>query len=91
MGLMLTNKKIKKMVGENKIFEKQFLSGELEVELVPHTLAERIRTGAGIQGFYTPTGVGTPIEESKEHRLFNGRTHILEGIVGICLRQGMAR
>ncbi|CAH0316964.1 putative succinyl-CoA:3-ketoacid coenzyme A transferase subunit A [Peribacillus simplex] len=72
------------MVGENKIFEKQFLSGELEVELVPQgTLAERIRTGAGIQGFHTPTGVGTWIEEGKEHRLFNGRTHILEeGIVG---------
>lgn len=89
LGLLLANKQIKKMVasyvGENKIFEKQFLSGELEVELVPQgTLAERIRAGgAGIPGFYTPTGVGTPIAEGKEHRLFNGRTHILEeGIVG---------
>lgn len=89
LGLLLANKQIKKMVasyvGENKIFEKQFLSGELEVELVPQgTLAERIRAGgAGIPGFYTPTGVGTPIAEGKEHRLFNGRPHILEeGIVG---------
>lgn len=67
MGLLLTNKQIKKMVanyvGKNKIFDKQFLSGELEVELVPQgTLAERIQAGgAGIPGFYTPTGVGTPI------------------------------
>lgn len=67
MGLLLTNKQIKKMVanyvGKNKIFDKQFLSGELEVELVPQgTLAERIRAGgAGIPGLYTPTGVGTPI------------------------------
>lgn len=67
MGLLLTNKQIKKMVanyvGKNKIFDKQFLSGELEGELVPQgTLAERIRAGgAGIPGFYTPTGVGTPI------------------------------
>jgi 3-oxoacid CoA-transferase subunit A len=72
-------------VGENKIFEKQFLSGELEVELVPQgTLAERIRAGgAGIPGFYTATGVGTPIAEGKEHKVFNGRTYLLEeGIVG---------
>lgn len=89
LGLLLANKQIKKMVasyvGENKIFEKQFLSGELEVELVPQgTLAERIRAGgAGIPGFYTPTGVGTMIAEAKEHRLFNGRPHILEkAIVG---------
>ncbi|MDR6998337.1 CoA transferase subunit A [Neobacillus niacini] len=89
LGLLLANKQIKKMVasyvGENKIFERQFLSGELEVELVPQgTLAERIRAGgAGIPGFYTPTGVGTPIAEGKEHRLFNGKMHILEeGIVG---------
>jgi 3-oxoacid CoA-transferase subunit A len=89
LGLLLANKQIKKMVasyvGENKIFEKQFLSGELEVELVPQgTLAERIRAGgAGIPGFYTPTGVGTPIAEGKEQRFFNGRAHILEeGIVG---------
>lgn len=89
LGLLLASKQIKKMVssyvGENKIFEQQFLSGELEVELVPQgTLAERIRAGgAGIPGFYTATGVGTPIAEGKEHKEFNGRTYILEqGIVG---------
>jgi 3-oxoacid CoA-transferase subunit A len=89
LGLLLANKQIKKMiasyVGENKIFETQFLSGELEVELVPQgTLAERIRAGgAGIPGFYTATGVGTAIAEGKEHKVFNGRTYILEkGIVG---------
>lgn len=89
LGLLLANKQIKKMissyVGENKIFERQFLSGELEVELVPQgTLAERIRAGgAGIPGFYTATGVGTPVAEGKEHKVFNGRTYILEeGIVG---------
>lgn len=89
LGVLLANKQIKKMVasyvGENKTFEQQFLSGELEVELVPQgTLAERMRAGgAGIPGFYTPTGVGTPIAEGKEHRQFNGRTYILEqGIVG---------
>jgi 3-oxoacid CoA-transferase subunit A len=89
LGLLLANKQIKKMissyVGENKIFERQFLSGELEVELVPQgTLAERIRAGgAGIPGFYTATGVGTLIAEGKEHKEFNGKTYILEqGIVG---------
>ncbi|WP_134699425.1 CoA transferase subunit A [Ammoniphilus sp. YIM 78166] len=89
LGLLLANKQIKKMissyVGENKIFERQFLSGELEVELVPQgTLAERIRAGgAGIPGFYTATGVGTPVAEGKEHKVFNGKTYILEeGIVG---------
>ncbi|WP_163538089.1 CoA transferase subunit A [Gracilibacillus sp. YIM 98692] len=89
LGLLLANKQIKKMissyVGENKIFAEQYLSGELEVELVPQgTLAERIRAGgAGIPGFYTATGVGTPIAEGKEHKEFNGRTYILEeGIVG---------
>jgi 3-oxoacid CoA-transferase subunit A len=89
LGLLLANKQIKKMVssyvGENKIFEKQFLSGELEVELVPQgTLAERIRAGgAGIPGFYTATGVGTPIAEGKEHKEFDGKTYLLEkGIVG---------
>ncbi|MHC5532960.1 CoA transferase subunit A [Priestia megaterium] len=89
LGLLLANKQIKKMissyVGENKIFEQQFLSGELEVELVPQgTLAERIRAGgSGIPGFYTATGVGTTIAEGKEHKTFNGRTYILEkGIVG---------
>lgn len=89
LGILLANKQIKKMVssyvGENKIFEQQFLSGELEVELVPQgTLAERIRAGgAGIPGFYTATGVGTPVAENKEHKVFNDRTYILEeGIVG---------
>ena len=88
LGLLLANKQIKKMVssyvGENKIFETQFLSGELEVELVPQgTLAERIRAGgAGIPGFYTATGVGTSIAEGKEHKVFDGRTYLLErGIV----------
>ena len=89
LGLLLANKQIKKMissyVGENKIFEQQYLSGELEVELVPQgTLAERIRAGgAGIPGFYTATGVGTIIAEGKEHKEFNGKPYILEnGIAG---------
>lgn len=89
LGILLANRQIKKMVssyvGENKIFEQQFLNGELEVELTPQgTLAERIRAGgAGIPGFYTATGVGTPVAEGKEHKEFNGRTYILEkGIVG---------
>ncbi|WP_102693274.1 CoA transferase subunit A [Rummeliibacillus pycnus] len=89
LGLLLANHQIKKMiasyVGENKTFEQQFLSGELEVELVPQgTLAERIRAGgAGIPGFYTATGVGTPIAEGKETKDFDGKTYLLErGIVG---------
>jgi 3-oxoacid CoA-transferase subunit A len=89
LGLLLANNQIKKMissyVGENKIFERQFLSGELQVELVPQgTLAERIRAGgAGIPAFYTATGVGTPIAEGKEKKEFDGRTYLLErGIVG---------
>src|SRR6185312_6931948 len=89
LGVLLANKQIKKIVssyvGENKIFEQQLLSGEIEVELVPQgTLAERIRAGgAGIPGFYTATGVGTLIAEGKEHKEFNGRTYILEqAIVG---------
>lgn len=89
LGLLLANHQIKKMiasyVGENKIFEQQFLSGELDVELVPQgTLAERIRAGgAGIPGFYTATGVGTPIAEGKETKDFDGKTYLLErGIVG---------
>ncbi|MBT2734044.1 CoA transferase subunit A [Bacillus sp. ISL-7] len=88
LGLLLENRQIKKMissyVGENKLFERQFLSGEIEVELVPQgTLAERIRAGgAGIPGFYTATGVGTAIAEGKEHKVFDGRAYILErGIV----------
>jgi 3-oxoacid CoA-transferase subunit A len=71
-------------VGENKEFERQFLSKELELEFNPQgTLAERMRAGgAGIAGFYTRTGVGTVIAEGKEHKDFNGKTHILEtGIV----------
>lgn len=89
LGLLLANKQIDKMVasyvGENKIFEQQYLSGELEVELTPQgTLAERMRAGgAGIPGFYTATGVGTPIAEGKETKEFNGKTYLLEeGIVG---------
>jgi 3-oxoacid CoA-transferase subunit A len=89
LGLLLENRQIKKMissyVGENKTFEAQYLSGELDVELVPQgTLAERIRAGgAGIPAFYTATGVGTIIAEGKEHKEFDGRTYILEkGIVG---------
>jgi len=84
LGLLLKNHQIKKMiasyVGENKIFEKQFLDKELEVELVPQgTLAERIRAGgAGIPAFYTPTGVGTQIAEGKEVREFSGKKFILE-------------
>ena len=84
LGLLLQNRQIRKMissyVGENREFERQFLSGELEVELVPQgTLAERIRAGgAGIPAFYTPAGVGTPIAEGREVRTFNGRRYLLE-------------
>jgi 3-oxoacid CoA-transferase subunit A len=84
LGLLLENRQIRKMiasyVGENKEFERQYLSGELEVELVPQgTLAERIRAGgAGIPAFYTPAGVGTPIAEGRETRIFNGREYLLE-------------
>ncbi|MCK6257596.1 CoA transferase subunit A [Fictibacillus sp. KIGAM418] len=84
LGLLLKNKQIRKMigsyVGENKEFERQVLSGEIEVELIPQgTLAERIRAGgAGIPAFYTPAGVGTPIAEGKEVRTFNGKEYLLE-------------
>jgi 3-oxoacid CoA-transferase subunit A len=84
LGILLANRQLRKMVssyvGENKIFEQQFLSGELEVELVPQgTLAERLRAGgAGIPAFYTATGVGTPIAEGKETREFDGRAYLLE-------------
>lgn len=84
LGVLLPNKQIQKMiasyVGENKLFEQQFLSGELEVELTPQgTLAERIRAGgAGIPGFYTATGVGTDIAQGKEEKEFNGKSYILE-------------
>lgn len=89
LGILLHTRQIKKMissyVGENATFEKQFMSGELQVELVPQgTLAERIRAGgAGIAGFYTPTGVGTLVAEGKEIKNFDGRDYVLErGIVG---------
>nr|WP_172462107.1 CoA transferase subunit A [Moraxella caviae] len=84
LGLLLKNRQVKKMiasyVGENKEFERQFLSGELEVELTPQgTLAEKLRAGgAGIPAFYTATGVGTQIAEGKEVREFDGRSYILE-------------
>ncbi|MEZ6085949.1 MAG: CoA transferase subunit A [Phycisphaerae bacterium] len=84
LGLMLQTKQIKKMissyVGENAEFERQFLGGELEVDLVPQgTLAERIRAAAaGIPAFYTPTAVGTKMGEGKETREFNGRTYLME-------------
>ena len=84
LGLLLQTRQIKKMissyVGENETFEKQYLSGELELEFNPQgTLAERIRAGgAGIPGFYTKTGVGTLIAEGKEHKEFDGETYILE-------------
>ena len=89
LGLLLQTRQIKKMlssyVGENATFERQFMSGELELEFCPQgTLAERLRAGgAGIPGFYTPTGVGTKIAEGKEIRNFEGRDYVLErGIVG---------
>ena len=84
LGLLLETRQIKKMiasyVGENKEFERQFLSGELEVELTPQgTLAEKLRAGgAGIPAFFTATGVGTLIAEGKEEREFNGKPYILE-------------
>jgi 3-oxoacid CoA-transferase subunit A len=84
LGILLKAMQVKKMissyVGENKEFERQFLSGELEVELNPQgTLAERIRAGGvGIPAFYTPTGVGTQIAEGKEVKVFDGREYVLE-------------
>lgn len=84
LGLLLEKKQVKKMissyVGENALFEKQLLDGELEVELTPQgTLAEKMRAGgAGIPAFYTATGVGTPVAEGKEVREFNGREYLLE-------------
>ncbi|HTS01126.1 MAG TPA: CoA transferase subunit A [Thermoanaerobaculia bacterium] len=89
LGLLLGKKKIRKMlssyVGENAEFERQYLAGELELEFCPQgTLAERMRAGgAGIAGFYTPTGVGTIVAEGKETKMFDGREYVLErGIVG---------
>jgi len=84
IGLMLQQRQVKKMissyVGENKEFERQLLSGELEVELIPQgTLAERVRAGgAGIPAFFTPAGVGTEVAEGKEVREFNGKKYLLE-------------
>lgn len=84
LGLLLQGKQIKKMissyVGENDEFERQMLSGELEVDLIPQgSLAERCRAGgAGIPAFFTPAGYGTEVGEGKEVRVFNGKPHILE-------------
>ncbi len=84
IGKLLRTGQVSKMiasyVGENKEFERQYLSGELEVEFCPQgTLAERMRAGgAGIPGFYTKTGVGTPIAEGKETKVFNGEEYLLE-------------
>ena len=84
IGILLRSRQVRKMistyVGENKEFERQFLSGELEVELVPQgTFAERIRAGgAGIGGFYTPTAYGTVVAEGKETRVIDGKPHVLE-------------
>lgn len=89
LGILLEDKQVRKMVssyvGENALFEKQLLNGELEVELTPQgTLAEKMRAGgAGIPAFYTATGVGTPVAEGKETKEFNGREYLLEdAIVG---------
>lgn len=84
IGILLHARQVKKMiatyVGENKEFERQFLDGELEVDLVPQgTFAERIRAGgAGIAGFFTPTGYGTLAAEGKETRVIDGRPYVLE-------------
>lgn len=84
IGLMLKTRQVKKMissyVGENAEFERQLMSGELEVDLIPQgTLAERIRAGgAGIPAFFTPAGVGTEVAEGKETRDFHGKTYLME-------------
>ncbi|MFM8835006.1 MAG: CoA transferase subunit A [Cytophagales bacterium] len=84
IGLLLKTRQVKKMissyVGENAEFERQLLSGELEVELIPQgTLAERVRAGgAGIPAFFTPAGVGTEVAEGKETRVFEGKTYLME-------------
>jgi 3-oxoacid CoA-transferase subunit A len=84
LGVLLAAGQVRKMissyVGENKVFERLFLEGKLEVELNPQgTLAERIRAGgAGIAGFYTPTGYGTKVAEGKETREFDGKPYVLE-------------
>ena len=88
LGILLENRQVAKViasyVGENRLFAEQYLSGELEVEFAPQgTLAERLRAGgAGIAGFYTKTGVGTPVAEGKQLADFDGETYLLErGIV----------
>lgn len=88
LGILLENNQVRKVissyVGENKLFAQQYLDGLLEVEFCPQgTLAERMRAcGAGIPGFYTKTGVGTPVADGKEHKDFDGETYVLErGIV----------
>src|SRR3979490_1321100 len=84
IGVLLRSRQVRKMiatyVGENKEFERQYLTGELDVELVPQgTFAERIRAGgAGIGGFFTPTGFGTLVAEGKETRLIDGTPYVLE-------------
>lgn len=84
LGILLEDRQVSKMVssyvGENALFEKQLLNGELDVELTPQgTLAEKMRAGgAGIPAFYTATGVGTPVAEGKDTRFFNGREYLLE-------------
>ena len=88
VGMLMKARQIKKMVatyvGENREFERQFLSGEIEVELVPQgTFSERIRAGgAGIGGFFTPTGYGTLVAEGKETRTIDGRSYVLEKPLG---------
>jgi 3-oxoacid CoA-transferase subunit A len=85
IGVLLKSRQVRKMistyVGENKEFERQFLTGEIEVELVPQgTFSERIRAaGAGIGGFFTPTAYGTIVAEGKESRVIDGKPYVLEG------------
>ena len=84
LGILLRSRQVTKMVatyvGENKEFERQFLEGEIEVELVPQgTFAERLRAGgAGIGGFFTPTGYGTIVADAEETRMIDGRGHVFE-------------
>ena len=88
IGMLLEARQVRKMiatyVGENKEFERQFLSGEIEVDLVPQgTFSERIRAaGAGIGGFFTPTGYGTVVAEGKETRIIDGKPYVLESPLG---------
>jgi 3-oxoacid CoA-transferase subunit A len=88
LGILLKSRQVRKMistyVGENKEFERQFLAGEIEVELVPQgTFAERIRSaGAGVGGFFTPTGYGTIVANGKETRVIDGKPYVLEAPLG---------